>query len=107
MVQRLLHPILQVSCIAAAKPFAILLQPFCGFCPERIHKHPFPRCLTCLPAKPILYQGYPAHKRLSTQTACIALGILCPIILVVNTLGSGVTPQLNHVVVEKIPLVSG
>lgn len=62
MVQRLLHPILQVSCITAAKPFAILLQPFCGFCPERIHKHPFPRCLTCLPAKPILYQGYPAQQ---------------------------------------------
>jgi hypothetical protein len=50
MVQRLLHPILQVSCIAAAKPFAILLQPFCGFCPERMRKHTL-RPLPYLPAR--------------------------------------------------------
>jgi hypothetical protein len=106
-MQRLLHHMLQVSCISTAKPFAILLQPFCGFCHEKMRKHTFSRCLTCLPAKHLLYQAIQYTRACPPRRIAVALGIPCPIILVVNTLGSGVTPQLNHVVVEKIPLVSG
>jgi hypothetical protein len=35
------------------------------------------------------------------------LGISCPIILVLNTLGFGAKPQLKQVVVKKVPLVIG